>query len=68
MMIYQQYDVDRGIVILTVECPPLPTTIHTISASALADGRVDLETEKARLTAEAEEKLRVHEVVSRMMQ
>lgn len=63
MNITKEYDSDRGIVILTVYCDPLPTTKHTIIASALANGTVDLDAEIARLTKEANEQLNTHNIV-----
>lgn len=62
-----EYDIARGVVVLTVENPPLPTTKHTIVASALADGTVVLADEIARLTAEAEAKLAAHNIVLGML-
>ena len=67
MNITQEYDAEQGIVVLTVEAPPLATTKHTIIASALADGSVVLQDEIDRLTAEAEEKLAIHFAVLEMM-
>lgn len=65
MKITKEYD--GNLVVLTVHNPPLPTTKHSILPSALASGKVSLETEIAKLTAEAEEKLRVHQAVLGMM-
>ena len=67
MNITKEYDSNKGIVILTVYCDPLPTEKHTIIASALANGSVDLDTEIARLTAEAQERLNIHNVVMGMI-
>ena len=68
MNITKEYLPDRGVVVVTVENPPLPTTKHTVTVESLADGRVNLEQKMAELRAEAEERLRVHEAVMRMMQ
>ena len=65
--ISKEYIVEQGIVVLTVECPPLPTTKHTIIASALADGSVDLINEMQRLTDEANTKLAQHQAVLNLM-
>jgi hypothetical protein len=67
MNITKEYDSAKGIVILTVYCDPLPVEKHTIVASALADGTVDLDVEIAKLTASAEEKLNVHNIVTGMI-
>lgn len=40
-----------------VECP---AKVHTIAASALAEGKVDIENERARATVEAVERLKRH--------
>lgn len=63
MNISKEYLVDQGVVVLTIENPPLPTTKHTIVAAALADGTVVLQDEIDRLTAEAEKALAVHNTV-----
>ena len=66
-MITKEYLPERGVVILTVENPPLATTKHTILAEALADGRVNLVEEIARLQAEADAKLVAHNAVLGML-
>ena len=66
--VLKDYDAELGIVILTVESPPLATTKHTILASALVDGSIVLEDEIDRLTAEANEKLAIHEAVLGMIE
>lgn len=63
MNITKEYLPDQGIVVLTVECHPLPTTRHTIIASALANGTISLGAEIARLTNEANERLNTHNIV-----
>jgi hypothetical protein len=67
MNITTHYEVDLGIVVITVEDPPLPTTKHTITVQALANETVILQDEIDRITEEATEKHRVHELVSGMM-
>jgi hypothetical protein len=67
MNITKEYDSNSGIVILTVYCERLPVEKHTIIASALADGTVDIDVEIARLTAAAEKRLAVHNVVTGMI-
>lgn len=67
MRITKDYDVARGVVVLTVENPPLPTTKHTIIAKSIADGLVDLDEEILRLTEDAEDALRVHGAVMDML-
>ena len=67
MNITKEYDSNKGIVILTVYCDPLPTEKHVIIASSLADGSVDLDAEIAKLTAAMEEKLNVHNIVMGMI-
>lgn len=67
MNISKEYDMERGVVVVTVENPPLPTTKHTIVVTALGDGSVDLNVEITRLRAEAMEKLRIHHLVVEMM-
>jgi hypothetical protein len=66
-MITQEYKAEMGVIVLTVTCPPLATTKHTVIASAIADGSVDLEALKDTLTAEVEEKLRVHKAMLEML-
>ena len=67
MQITKEYDVERGIVVLTVENPPLPTTKHTIIASALVDGTVNLQDEIDRLTEDAVEQRAVYDAVKDMI-
>ena len=67
MRITKDYDVANGVVILTLENPPLPTTRHTIVASALADGTVSLEGEIERLTELANGQLAAHLAVVEML-
>ena len=60
MRISKEYKADQGIVVITVENPPLATTRHTIVASALADGSVVLQSEIDKLTAKANADLANH--------
>jgi len=66
-LITKEYLPERGVVILTVENPPLATTKHTILAEALADGRVNLVEEIARLQADADAKLQTHNAILGML-
>ncbi len=68
MKVSREYFPDKGIVVLTVENPPLATTRHTVLAEAIADGKVDLDKEVKRLEDEARRRLQVHEAVLRTVQ
>lgn len=67
MIITKEYLPEKGVVVITVENPPLATTKHTIMADALASGKTDLNSEIARLTADAEAKLQAHSAVLGML-
>ena len=67
MIITKEYLPEKGVVVITVENPPLATTKHTIMADALADGRVDLSAEIARLQADADAKLVAHNAILEML-
>ena len=67
MIITKEYLPEKGVVVITVENPPLATTKHTIMADALASGKTDLNSEIARLAAEADAKLAAHNAVLGML-
>lgn len=67
MNITKEYFPEKGIVVVTVENPPLQTTKHTISATSLANGTVVLEDRIAELRAESQEALNIHNAVSALM-
>ena len=68
MIITKEYLPEKGVVVITVENPPLATTKHTIMAQALADGKVDLNQEIVKLTEKANEQLRVHNAMMNLIQ
>ena len=67
MIITKEYLPEKGVVVITVENPPLATTKHTIMADALASGKVSLAAEIDRLTADAEAKLQAHSTILGML-